>query len=66
MHGGTRGSGAQHGNTNALKHGFTTREAKLQRAEICESIKQIKLELKDELNQEIENFISSLCRTGKK
>lgn len=28
MHGGSRGSGGQQGNSNALKHGFTTMEIK--------------------------------------
>lgn len=31
MHGGAPGSGAQKGNTNALKHGFYTAEAKAER-----------------------------------
>ncbi len=38
VHGGARGSGAQRGNTNALKHGFATTEHKAFK-------KQVKLEL---------------------
>jgi hypothetical protein len=34
MHGGSKDSGAQKGNLNALKHGFTTNKAKKFRKEI--------------------------------
>ena len=34
IHGGTKGSGAKQGNRNALKHGFTTEEAKIQKRRI--------------------------------
>jgi len=34
VHGGGKGSGAQRGNQNALKHGHTTREAKRFRKEV--------------------------------
>lgn len=40
MHGG-KGSGAPKGNQNALRHGFTTKQSKLERALIKESIKKI-------------------------
>jgi hypothetical protein len=49
MHGGAKGSGAKHNNQNALKHGLTTREAKLHRREIREAIKQWKKDAKIEL-----------------
>jgi hypothetical protein len=45
IHGGSKGSGAQSGNKNALKHGYTTSEYRLFR-------KKIKKELK-----EAENFL---------
>jgi hypothetical protein len=38
VHGGARGSGAKFGNTNALKHGETTAEAKAFRQEIKQAI----------------------------
>jgi uncharacterized protein YjcR len=34
MHGGAPGSGAPHGNQNALKHGFYTREAIAERRQL--------------------------------
>ena len=34
MHGGAKGSGAPRGNTNALKHGGYTREARERRAQL--------------------------------
>ena len=37
IHGGAKGSGAQRGNTNALKHGKTTAKAK----ELRETIRQL-------------------------
>jgi len=40
MHGGARGSGAPHGNKNALKHGLYTREAIAQRRQLRELIRQ--------------------------
>lgn len=39
IHGGSKGSGAKHGNNNALKHGYTTKEAKAQREQIRAQIK---------------------------
>ena len=39
VHGGARGSGAKFGNTNALKHGETTAEAKTFRQEIRQAIR---------------------------
>jgi glucans biosynthesis protein len=39
MHGGAKGSGAPKGNRNALKDGYTTREAKAERQEIRALIK---------------------------
>lgn len=38
MHGGAAGSGAPKGNQNALKNGYTTREAKAKRREVREFI----------------------------
>jgi hypothetical protein len=51
IHGGASGSGAQRGNVNALKHGFTTAEHKAFR-------KQIKLDLQLAQQQcsEVEDF----------
>ena len=43
VHGGARGSGAKFGNTNALKHGETTTEAKAFRQEIKQAIKFSKI-----------------------
>ena len=43
IHGGSKGSGAQSGNKNALKHGYTTKEYRSFR-------KQISAELKDSHN----------------
>jgi glucans biosynthesis protein len=40
MHGGTPGSGAPHGNKNALKHGFFTREAIAERRQLRELLRQ--------------------------
>jgi hypothetical protein len=45
IHGGSKGSGAQKGNINALKHGYATAEAKKFR-------KKIKIAIKDCLNFE--------------
>ena len=42
LHGGAVGSGARYGNTNALKHGETTAEAKVFKQEIRQTIKQSK------------------------
>ena len=39
-HGGANGSGAPKGNQNALKHGVFTKTAILERAEMCEFIKE--------------------------
>lgn len=39
IHGGSKGSGAQIGNQNAVKHGYTTKEAKAQREQIRTQIK---------------------------
>ncbi len=39
MHGGAAGSGAQPGNTNALKHGFYSAAAKAERRELAARIK---------------------------
>ena len=36
MHGGAVGSGAPHGNHNALKHGLFTAEARVMRAHISQ------------------------------
>lgn len=40
MHGGAKGSGAQRGNSNALKHGHTTAKAKFFRNAIKLAIKE--------------------------
>jgi hypothetical protein len=40
MHGGAPGSGAPRGNKNAVKHGLYTKEAKAQRREISELMRQ--------------------------
>lgn len=40
VHGGAKGSGAQRGNKNALKHGFTTAKAKRFRKEIRAALKE--------------------------
>jgi len=40
MHGGASGSGAPHGNKNALKHGAFTREAKAERRRAQELLRQ--------------------------
>jgi len=42
IHGGSKGSGAKHDNTNALKHGQTTQKAKMCRKEIRFQIKNWK------------------------
>ena len=47
LHGGAVGSGARYGNTNALKHGETTGEAKVFRKEIRQAIQRSKNFLKD-------------------
>lgn len=38
IHGCSKGSGAQRKNQNALKHGYTTREAKTRRREIKDAL----------------------------
>ncbi|HLB41992.1 MAG: hypothetical protein A3F13_04910 [Gammaproteobacteria bacterium RIFCSPHIGHO2_12_FULL_40_19] len=40
IHGGSKGSGAKSGNQNALKHGYSTNEAKSQRQNVRALIKQ--------------------------
>jgi glucans biosynthesis protein len=40
MHGGAPGSGAPRGNKNAIKHGLYTKEAKAQRRQISELMRQ--------------------------
>ena len=40
MHGGAPGSGAPHGNKNALRHGLYTREALAQRRKLRELMRQ--------------------------
>ena len=40
MHGGAPGSGAPHGNTNAVKHGLYTRDAIAQRQQLAELMRQ--------------------------
>ena len=40
MHGGAPGSGAPHGNKNALKHGLFTRETITERNQIRELVRQ--------------------------
>jgi len=40
MHGGAKGSGAQHGNQNAFKHGFSTAKAQLLRKEINSTLSE--------------------------
>jgi uncharacterized protein YjcR len=40
MHGGAPGSGAPHGNKNAVKHGLYTREAIAQRRQLAELMRQ--------------------------
>jgi len=40
MHGGALGSGAPRGNKNAVKHGLYTKEAKAQRRQISELMRQ--------------------------
>jgi uncharacterized protein YjcR len=40
MHGGAQGSGAPHGNKNALKHGLYTREAIAERRQLRELMRQ--------------------------
>jgi glucans biosynthesis protein len=40
MHGGAAGSGAPRGNKNAIKHGLYTKEAKAQRRQISELMRQ--------------------------
>lgn len=42
IHGGAKGSGAKYSNTNALKHGHTTKKAKTYRKEIKSQIKHWK------------------------
>lgn len=39
IHGGSKGSGGQHNNQNAIKHGYTTKEAKAQREQVRAQIK---------------------------
>jgi glucans biosynthesis protein len=40
MHAGAPGSGAPHGNKNAVKHGLYTREAIAQRRQLAELMRQ--------------------------
>jgi hypothetical protein len=40
MHGGAPGSGAPHGNTNALKHGLYTRDAIAERRQVGDLVRQ--------------------------
>jgi uncharacterized protein YjcR len=47
VHGGAKGSGAKHGNMNALKHGEYTAEAKAFRLEIRQSIQRNKKIIKE-------------------
>jgi hypothetical protein len=42
MHGGAKGSGAPAGNTNALKHGAFTREARASRAHFTSLMREAK------------------------
>jgi len=42
MHGGAAGSGAPHGNQNALKHGYYTREAVMLRLQARQTLRRIK------------------------
>lgn len=39
LHGGSKGSGARCGNQNAVKHGYTSKEAKKHRKEIKSQLK---------------------------
>ena len=47
MHGGAKGSGAPHGNTNAVTHGAFTREAIEQRANLRRQIRDAEKLLKN-------------------
>jgi uncharacterized protein YjcR len=47
MHGGAKGSGAPHGNSNAVKHGSFTKESIERRAMLREQIRQARKLLKD-------------------
>jgi len=47
FHGGAVGSGARYGNTNSLKHGETTAEAKAFKREVMQAIKQSKELIKE-------------------
>ena len=47
MHGGAKGSGAPHGNKNALKHGAYTREALNRRAQMRSLIREARKLLRD-------------------
>jgi hypothetical protein len=46
LHGGAKGSGAKLGNSNAISHGFTTRQNKILKEQIKESLKATKSFLK--------------------
>ncbi len=47
MHGGAEGSGAPKGNTNALKHGFYTREALEERRRLRQLVADARKTLKE-------------------
>ena len=47
VHGGAKGSGAKHGNINALKHGEYTREARSFRLEIRHALQRNKRIIKE-------------------
>jgi glucans biosynthesis protein len=47
MHGGAEGSGAPHGNKNALKHGAYTAEALQRRAEMRNILREARQLLRD-------------------
>lgn len=47
MHGGAKGIGAPKGSTNALKHGFYSKENIQKRAEVSQLIKQSKAMMKE-------------------
>ena len=47
IHGGSKGSGGQHGNQNALKHGYTTREAKHLRQAVRAAIREANKSIPD-------------------
>jgi len=42
MHGGAKGSGSRLNNQNALKHGYTTKNAKLFRKEVKDTLRESK------------------------